>query len=218
MVPTWGATPQTDVPLGSAVARCVYGVGLTFRLSTGNSAWWQFWLQLTASVVVRARSRLSEVASQPAYGTTSSRYERNHEGLAAWGLGFQSHRIHSDDKGVLLREGALSRPGGLVCDGNALRLSPCRLRRPQPERAPTHRPVPAVGTGADGFVAPWLFGTLIATGDRSAVAVGYAIGAALVIVAGLLAWRWGVDAERRALEDIAPPMSTHDHPARTTGA
>lgn len=68
----------------------------------------------------------------------------------------------------------------------------------------------AVGTGAGGFVAPWLFGTLIATGDRSAVAVGYAIGAVLVIVAGLLALRYGVDAERRALEDIAPPMSTHD--------
>ncbi|MDP9897974.1 MFS transporter [Variovorax ginsengisoli] len=73
----------------------------------------------------------------------------------------------------------------------------------------------AVGTGAGGFVAPWLFGTLIATGDRSAVAVGYAIGAVLVIAAGLLAWRYGVDAERRALEDIAPPMSTHD--TATTG-
>ena len=77
----------------------------------------------------------------------------------------------------------------------------------------------AVGTGAGGFVAPWLFGALIATGDRSAVAIGYAIGAALVIVAGLLALRWGVDAEGRALEDIAPPMSTHDDPPnRAAGA
>ncbi|VWX62367.1 Predicted arabinose efflux permease, MFS family [Burkholderiales bacterium 8X] len=64
----------------------------------------------------------------------------------------------------------------------------------------------AVGTGAGGFVAPILFGTLIETGSRGAVAVGYAIGAALVIVAGLLALRYAVNAERRSLEDIAPPM------------
>jgi MFS family permease len=68
----------------------------------------------------------------------------------------------------------------------------------------------AVGTGAGGFAAPWLFGMLIETGSRGAVAVGYAIGAALVIVAGLVALRWGVDAEGRSLEDIAPPMGSAD--------
>ncbi len=62
----------------------------------------------------------------------------------------------------------------------------------------------AVGTGTGGFIAPVLFGMLIETGSRGAVAVGYAIGAALVIVAGLLALRFGVDAERRPLEHIAP--------------
>ncbi|MGI4778970.1 MAG: MFS transporter [Janthinobacterium lividum] len=67
----------------------------------------------------------------------------------------------------------------------------------------------AVGTGAGGFAAPLLFGMLIDTGSRGAVAVGYAIGAVLVVVAGLVALRWGVDAERRSLEDVAPPMSTH---------
>ena len=72
----------------------------------------------------------------------------------------------------------------------------------------------AVGTGAGGFAAPFLFGMLIDTGSRGAVAVGYAIGAVLVIVAGLIALRWGVDAERRSLEDIAPPMSTHEEPGR----
>jgi MFS family permease len=64
----------------------------------------------------------------------------------------------------------------------------------------------AVGTGAGGFAAPLLFGMLIETGSRGAVALGYAIGAALVIVAGLIAWRYAVDAERRSLEDIAPPL------------
>lgn len=67
----------------------------------------------------------------------------------------------------------------------------------------------AVGTGAGGFVAPWLFGRLIETGSRGAVTVGYAIGATLVIVAGLLALRFAVNAERRSLEDIAPPLSSH---------
>jgi MFS family permease len=66
----------------------------------------------------------------------------------------------------------------------------------------------AVGTGAGGFVAPVLFGMLIETGSRGAVAVGYGIGAALVIAAGLLAWRFGVDAERRALEEVAPPLGS----------
>ena len=49
----------------------------------------------------------------------------------------------------------------------------------------------AIGTGAGGFAAPLLFGWLIGTGSRDAVAAGYALGAALVIVAGLLALRSG---------------------------
>jgi MFS family permease len=66
----------------------------------------------------------------------------------------------------------------------------------------------AVGTGAGGFVAPLLFGALIETGSRGAVAAGYAIGAALVIAAGLFALRHAVDAERRPLEDVAPPLGS----------
>ncbi len=68
----------------------------------------------------------------------------------------------------------------------------------------------AVGTGMGGFAAPVLFGLLIETGQRGAVAVGYAIGAVLVIGAGLIALRFGVDAERRPLEDIAPPLGMTD--------
>ncbi|MCT9126646.1 MFS transporter [Cupriavidus gilardii] len=64
----------------------------------------------------------------------------------------------------------------------------------------------AIGTGAGGFAAPALFGMLVDTGSREAVAIGYAIGAALVIVAGLLAWRYAVDAERKPLEAVAAPL------------
>lgn len=61
----------------------------------------------------------------------------------------------------------------------------------------------AVGTGTGGFIAPVLFGSLIGSGSRGSVAVGYAIGAALALAAGLLAWRYGVDAERKGLEEVA---------------
>lgn len=65
----------------------------------------------------------------------------------------------------------------------------------------------AIGTGAGGVVGPVLFGALIESGKPAAVAGGYAFGAALVIVAGFIALRFAVDAERRSLEDIAPPLT-----------
>ncbi|MBS0446082.1 MAG: MFS transporter [Proteobacteria bacterium] len=64
----------------------------------------------------------------------------------------------------------------------------------------------AIGTGAGGFAAPWLFGWLVESGRRDAVAAGYALGALLVLVAAALAWRHAVDAERRPLEEIAGPI------------
>jgi MFS family permease len=65
----------------------------------------------------------------------------------------------------------------------------------------------AVGTGAGGFVAPVLFGLLIETGSRGSVAIGYAIGAVLMVIAGLLALRFGVNAERKPLEEVARPIN-----------
>lgn len=65
----------------------------------------------------------------------------------------------------------------------------------------------AVATAVGGLIAPVLLGALIATDSRGAVAVGYGIGAILMIVAGAIASRYGVDAERRPLEDIAPPLA-----------
>jgi MFS family permease len=66
----------------------------------------------------------------------------------------------------------------------------------------------AVGTGVGGFAAPALFGALIETGSRGNVFIGYLIGAVLVIVAAAVAWRWAVNAERKPLEEIAPPLGT----------
>ncbi|AOB30918.1 MFS transporter [Bordetella sp. H567] len=76
----------------------------------------------------------------------------------------------------------------------------------------------AIGTGAGGFVGPVLFGTLIESGNRNAVGYGYAFAALLVIAAGLLALRHGVDAERKPLEEIATPLGVEDAPAPRTQA
>ncbi|HEY9068514.1 MAG TPA: MFS transporter [Burkholderiaceae bacterium] len=62
----------------------------------------------------------------------------------------------------------------------------------------------AVGMLVGGFAAPALFETLAGSGDRGLVAIVYAIGAALMLLAGLVAWRHAAAAERAALERIAP--------------
>ena len=68
----------------------------------------------------------------------------------------------------------------------------------------------AVGTGIGGIIGPWLFGALIDTGARDSVFAGYLMGAALMILAGLVAWRWGVAAERKPLEAVARPLTFID--------
>ena len=64
----------------------------------------------------------------------------------------------------------------------------------------------AVGTAVGGFAAPALFGVLIETGSRANVFAGYLVGAVLVLAAAVVALRWGVDAERKPLEEVAPPL------------
>jgi len=60
-----------------------------------------------------------------------------------------------------------------------------------------------VGTGVGGIVGPWLFGVLIDTGLRASVFGGYLLGSLLMILAGVVAWRWGVTAERKPLKMVA---------------
>jgi len=66
----------------------------------------------------------------------------------------------------------------------------------------------ALGTGIGGIAAPWLFGVLVGSGERGAVAVGYGLGAAMMIAAAGIAWRLGVDAECKSLESVARPLSS----------
>lgn len=65
----------------------------------------------------------------------------------------------------------------------------------------------AFGMLAGGAVAPALFGALIATMSPVAVFGGYLIGAAAMILGGAIEFWIGVDAERKLLEDVAPPLA-----------
>ncbi|WP_428376836.1 MFS transporter [Lichenicoccus sp.] len=66
----------------------------------------------------------------------------------------------------------------------------------------------AMGTVIGGAGAPWLFGVLIDIGGREPLAFGYTGAAALMLIAGVVALRLGIDAEGRSLEEIAPPLSS----------
>lgn len=72
----------------------------------------------------------------------------------------------------------------------------------------------AIGTAVGGITGPLLFGRLIEQAsqaeDISGIAIGYYIGAALMIGGGVVAVFLGVGAERRSLEDIATPLSAQD--------
>jgi MFS family permease len=68
----------------------------------------------------------------------------------------------------------------------------------------------ALGTGVGGVFGPVLFGALIDTGSRWSLFGGYLLGAALMLIAAVVAWRWGVAAERKPLESVARPLAMVD--------
>jgi MFS family permease len=65
----------------------------------------------------------------------------------------------------------------------------------------------ALGTGIGGVAAPWFFGVLIESGSRDQVLLGYAVGAALMAGAAVLAKFIGIDSEGKSLEEVARPLS-----------
>ena len=68
----------------------------------------------------------------------------------------------------------------------------------------------AIGTGVGGIAGPQIFSRLIETGETKNVAIAFAIGAVLMIAAGIVAWVFAVKAEGRSLEDIAQPLTAGD--------
>ncbi|MDG9720388.1 MFS transporter [Streptomyces sp. DH24] len=65
----------------------------------------------------------------------------------------------------------------------------------------------AIGTAAGGISGPLLFADLTGTGKVGDTVLAFQIGAALMCAAGLVAALLAVKAERRALEDIARPLT-----------
>ena len=70
-----------------------------------------------------------------------------------------------------------------------------------------------------GAIGPVFYGWLIGSGEnRGALFIGYLIGAAVMIIGGIVDIFLGVDAEGRSLEDVAPPLSAVSATRpRTTG-
>jgi MFS family permease len=66
----------------------------------------------------------------------------------------------------------------------------------------------ALGTLIGGVGAPLLFGFLIATGSKGAVAGGYALGAALMIGGAVCEHLIGVEAAGKSLESISKPLQS----------
>src|SRR6476619_6980926 len=75
----------------------------------------------------------------------------------------------------------------------------------------------AIGTAVGGITGPVLFGALIdhasASKDITGIAVGYFIGAALMIGGGIVEAFLGVKAEGQSLENIAKPLTAEDEPS-----
>jgi MFS family permease len=65
----------------------------------------------------------------------------------------------------------------------------------------------AVGTLLGGVGGPLLFGVLIESGARGEILLGYLLGGALMLAAAIVEVKLGVNAERRPLEEVAPPLS-----------
>lgn len=68
----------------------------------------------------------------------------------------------------------------------------------------------SVSTAAGGALAPLLFGALIQSGKPLNVFYGDLFGASLMVIAGIIAVFFAVDAERKSLESIARPLSSVD--------
>jgi MFS family permease len=67
----------------------------------------------------------------------------------------------------------------------------------------------AFGTALGGFAGPPLYGAMIEGGSRDGLFAAYALAGGLMCLAAFVAWKLGVDAERRPLEEIAPPLGAH---------
>lgn len=61
--------------------------------------------------------------------------------------------------------------------------------------------------------APYIFGILVGNGTNTTpLTIGYLLGATIMFAGGIIAFIFGVNAERQSLEDIATPLSVVSSP------
>ena len=65
----------------------------------------------------------------------------------------------------------------------------------------------ATGTAIGGVIGPSAFGRLIDTHSAWLVSLGYGISALLLLLATVIEFKLGIDAEGKSLESIADPLS-----------
>jgi MFS family permease len=68
----------------------------------------------------------------------------------------------------------------------------------------------AFGTAIGGVAGPAVFGALIESGSRPQIFVGYGFAGGLMLLAAVMTLWLGVRAERKPLEEVAPPLSMAD--------
>lgn len=68
----------------------------------------------------------------------------------------------------------------------------------------------AIGTAAGGISGPLIFSGLTASGVVGDAVIAFCIGAALMVIAGIVAVFFAVPAEQKSLEDIATPLSARE--------
>lgn len=62
-----------------------------------------------------------------------------------------------------------------------------------------------------GATGPTIFGLMVGDGsNRGPLFWGYLFASAIMLIGALVAFKWGVDAEGKSLEEIAPPLSSYD--------
>jgi MFS family permease len=61
----------------------------------------------------------------------------------------------------------------------------------------------SLGLGTGGVIAPFLYGLLINSGDKTSIFYSYLLAAFIMIFAGFFGLLYGVDAENKSLEEIA---------------
>lgn len=68
-----------------------------------------------------------------------------------------------------------------------------------------------------GAICPVFYGALIGKGeDRTPMFWGYLIASGIMLIGAAVAAVWGVDAEGKSLEEIAPPLSSYDKDGNET--